>query len=314
MLSITSALSSSPAQQAPTSSRSLRSKTSFEIYRLLRLYCIYSIGFKAPFMSFKFCFSVKKMKLGDMSHAKRHNKRIDIPSSQIPDKSLWFSSVGHHSFVPWNDVRASKARSLMERKDAVVGLEFVIQIGNQDHYRERDKTPNKSLHIPELKASSKAIHEWATKQFGSKNIVSLDLHTDESTPHFHLVVAAIDDTPAPKPKPNARPKKYADDPERLNVKRWISGKESIINLRKSCHSHVNGVFPCEYSSEIPDGGKPHDPSKSVASNAALRALEAENERLQKELDAANQTIVDLESKLQARALENFISAKFGGRK
>lgn len=261
-------------------------------------------------MALKFCFSVKKMKLGDLSHAKRHNKRIDIPSSQIPEKTLWFTESGHHSFVKWNDNRASKARSLMERKDAVVALEFVVQVGNQNDYRSSDREPSLQRYISQLQHSKDALIDWVTQQFGLNNLISLDLHTDESSPHFHVVVAALDDTPAPTPKPNARPKKHSDDPERLNVKRWMSGKDSIIKLRKSCYEHVNKAFPCDYSSDVPDGGKPHDHDKSVASKVALKALETENEQLREYLDQANRRISELESKLLERSTNHFIMSKF----
>ena len=122
----------------------------------------------------------------------------------------------------------------MTRKDAVVGLEFVIQVGNQDDYRnkDKDKTPIKGTGFgAKLNDSINEIHTWATKKFGAENIVSLDLHMDESSPHFHLVVTTV-------------------DAEKLNAKKWISGRTSIIELRKSCHEHVNKTFPCKYSNDV----------------------------------------------------------------
>lgn len=261
----------------------------------------------------KFCFSVQKMKLGDMAAAKRHNKRISKPSSQIEKKELWFTAKGHHSMVEWNDARVAKSRRLMTRKDAVVGLEFVIQIGNQYDYRDSEGNPQKKRYAKEVNDVGKAVFAWAKNLFGEDNVVSLDFHTDESTPHFHLIVTAIDNTPAPAPHPNAKNKKRPDDRERLNVKRWMSNRESILELRKSCHAYVNNAFSCEYSSEHPDGGHPHDQSKSVASASKLKKLQAENAQLREQLGQSQEKIRELEDQLQNKALHNFMLEKLGKR-
>lgn len=250
-------------------------------------------------MAMKFCFSVQKMKQGDMSAAKRHNKREHQTSSQIEDPAMWFSTKGHHELIPWNAERVAYARSKMTRKDAVVGLEFVIQVGNQDDYRNEDKTPiNGAGFGAKLNASVAEIKAWATKKFGAENIVSLDLHTDESTPHFHLVVTTV-------------------DAEKLNAKKWITGRASIIELRKSCHEHVNKAFPCKYSNDVPDGGKPHDAGLSVAagvkSKKRINELEEANAKLTQELAEAKNRIVELESKLQKRAANDFIASKLMGK-
>ena len=59
----------------------------------------------------------------------------------------------------------------MTRKDAVVGLEFVIQVGNQDDYRnkDKDKTPIKGTGFgAKLNDSINEIHTWATKNLELK--------------------------------------------------------------------------------------------------------------------------------------------------
>ena len=72
---------------------------------------------------------------------------------------------------PLNGERVAYARSKMTRKDAVVGLEFVIQVGNQDDYRnkDKDKTPIKGTGFgAKLNDSINEIHTWATKKFELK--------------------------------------------------------------------------------------------------------------------------------------------------
>ena len=59
---------------------------------------------------------------------------------------------------------------------------------------------------------------------------------------------------------------------------------------QSCHEHVNKTFPCKYSNDVLDGGKPHDPARGVAAGVAakkrIKELEEEKAKLLEELEEA----------------------------
>ena len=194
-----------------------------------------------------FVFNVQKLQRNQIGLVRHHNRREGTPASQLP-KSAWISTTGHHPTIEWNSARLDEAHKLAKRKDAVEAISMVIQIGDQTVWREMptaecpEGKPRKPLPIS-LNKLNKGIWEWAEQEFGAGNVVSLDLHTDESTPHFHLVVTPIHDG-------------------KLQAKHWLDGAGSLANLRKRAHAVISRYVPCEYQPGRP-GGQPHDPKKAA---------------------------------------------------
>lgn len=195
----------------------------------------------------KFTLATRKMKAGDLGRAKGHNLRTHDTASQLPAAS-WFTEQGCHTAVPWNDELAAKAASLAKRKDAVVGIELVVQVGNQTDWRDppTKQHPNGKPKRPapaSMKNLTEAVRRWLGTEFGSDNVISVQLHTDESTPHVQCVIAPIRDG-------------------KLNAKHWMDGAGKLAKLRERAHRHVNRVISCEYEKGA-QGGLPHDPGKAA---------------------------------------------------
>ena len=87
----------------------------------------------------KFTFAVAKMSKADIGRAQGHNLRLHETSSQLP-KRAWFTESPMHTKVEWDQGKLDAASALAKRKDAVVAIEFIIQVGNQTDWRE-DPTP-----------------------------------------------------------------------------------------------------------------------------------------------------------------------------
>ena len=112
------------------------------------------------------------------------------------------------------------------------------------------------------------------KEFGDENCVGIDLHTDESSPHFHVVVTPIKDG-------------------KLQAKAWLDGASKVAALRKRAWQSVNAYIACEYKPGAA-GGAPHDPRKAAGQvpapsildkatgHAKAKRLERENAALQEE--------------------------------
>lgn len=247
----------------------------------------------------KFTFAVSKLKKGDTKRAMGHNLRTHDTNSQLR-KEAWFDSGAQTGIVPtrssdgyrWNQHVIDRAEGLAKRKDAVVALEFVLQIGNQTDWRE---PPTKA--VPEGKP--KKIEQsflvpffeqaiaWVDKEFGRENLVSLQLHTDESTPHMHIVV-----TPVTKE-------------EKLQAKKWLDGASRVGSLRKRCHEIISQKIKCEYTPNSGVGGNAHDVSKragmapapgiteKLTNKKKIADLTSENETLAKRVD-------ELEKRLRYR--------------
>lgn len=228
----------------------------------------------------KFTFAVRKLGKADLARSRGHNCRTHPTASQLP-REAWLSKAGHRTYVPWQEEQAERARGLAKRKDAVVAIEMVIQVGNQTDWRE---SPTKSNPFGKPKGwlypsteMGKAVYDWAREEFGQQNLVSLELHTDESTPHYQLVVT----------------------PERdgkLQAKHWLDGPSAVAALRERCHKAVRRVCDCDYERGAP-GGEPHDPSQAagqrpapglISGLLALKKLESENKTLKKRVASLEQ--------------------------
>lgn len=201
----------------------------------------------------KFSFSFQKLNKDKIKTAENHNHRSHPTESQLP-KTEWFTRTQNMESlaVEWNHSAMDKAKSLQGRKDAVLAIEFVIQVGNQRDWREEPTHENsfgKALPLTDdfverFFAQSK---KWVSDEFGIDNLVSMQLHIDESTPHMHVVVTPIT-------KKN-----------KLQAKEWLDGGSRIGSIRQRCHKVINEKIECTYTPNSGVGGAPHDTSKRAGS-------------------------------------------------
>ncbi|WP_407129762.1 plasmid recombination protein [Citrobacter cronae] len=226
----------------------------------------------------KFSLAIDKMKATDVGRAAGHNCRLHPTASQLPQGS-WFTDKGRHEVVAWRPDVIAKAKSLSKRKDAVVAISIVLQVGNQLDWREKE-TPdcpegrpkggkNNKDAITMIGHLAKAARDWANKEFGEENVVGVDLHTDESSPHVHVVVTPVHDG-------------------KLQAKNWLDGAARCAKLRKRAHQEVLKYIECEY---VPGqaGGAPHDPEQAAGRIGRIarrdRALNEREEALNKREEA-----------------------------
>lgn len=204
----------------------------------------------------KFTLAIEKKNRGNIGTVQGHNNRLHATRSQLP-KQAWITPQGHHQVVPFNAELLAKSKSLAKRKDAVLAVELVIQVGNQTDWR--DMPTEQDPHGKRQAGSSKKLNSLiegvkaaAFAEFGQDRILSIDLHTDESTPHAHIVFCPIVDG-------------------KLQAKKWLDGAASVVDLRARLHGHVNKHIECDYVRGAP-GGAPHDPSKAAGGPAGPKPL------------------------------------------
>lgn len=259
----------------------------------------------------KFTFAIKKMGKGDMKIAKGHNRREHPTRSQL-SKEAWFDEAGGGMVVAWDDAKIARAEGMAKRKDAVVGIEFVIQVGNQTDWREAPSPECPEGKPKPISAADKRnlclpVKEWCESTFGADNVVGIYLHLDESTPHVHAVVTPIKD-------------------DRLQSKAWLGGGARVAALRKSCHAAMNARFPCEYTPNSGMGGQPHRedlragaapvPKPSmldiVTGKSPAKDLKRENAALKAENEELKQALFCREKQryfaLRAKELEEALAA------
>ncbi|MBV7439742.1 plasmid recombination protein [Aeromonas sp. sif2416] len=228
-------------------------------------------------MALSFTFAVDKMQAPAIGRAEGHNLRLHATESQLRPEA-WFTPEGRHQVKPWRPEALVKSKGLAKRKDAVQAIQFVIQLGNQTDWRdepEPDFPEGRPLNIADqINLAARGIKAWAAQEFGEENIVGIDLHTDESSPHFHVVVTPIKNG-------------------KLQAKAWLDGPTKLAALRKRAWQAVNAHIKCEYTPGAP-GGAPHDPRKAagqtpaptlldkISGHAKAQKLERENAALREE--------------------------------
>lgn len=226
----------------------------------------------------KFSLAIDKMKAADVGRAAGHNCRLHPTASQLPCGS-WFTDKGRHEVVAWRPDVIAKAKGLSKRKDAVVAISIVLQVGNQLDWREKETTDcpegkpkggqNNKQNFKVMAHLAKAARDWAAQEFGEENVVGVDLHTDESSPHVHVVVTPIKDG-------------------KLQAKAWLDGAARCAKLRKRAHQEVLKYIECEYTPGQAGGAK-HDPEQAAGRVGRIarrdRALNEREEALNKREEA-----------------------------
>ncbi len=207
----------------------------------------------------KFSLGIHKMQSAEAGRAAGHNCRLHKTASQLP-KEAWFTPEGRHEIMPWNHAALKRARKLSGRKDAVVAISFSFQVGEQGYWRHPPiekggkvvkeglpKLTGKAF-LDEANKVAEGARAWALKEFGADNILGIDLHTDESSPHVHVVVTPVNDGA-------------------LQAKHWLDGRARCAQLRRRAWIPVTERIPCTYTVGAA-GGAPHD--ERLAAGKALQ--------------------------------------------
>jgi hypothetical protein len=196
-----------------------------------------------------FSLSFEKKNRSNIGQVRGHNTRLHPTKSQLP-KSAWFDPDGQISVSEWDQKKLDVAtdKKMAKRKDAVVGIEFIFQVGDQSDWRELPDAahphgkPKVGTHL-KIIALAKAAQAAVEAEFGVGNVVSIDVHLDESTPHVHCVVTPIFQG-------------------KLQAKHWLDGASSCAALRRRMHQTFSIHLPAQYTPGAA-GGLAHDASKGA---------------------------------------------------
>lgn len=205
--------------------------------------------------------AIAKFNALTVTQAHRHNAREHDTASQVDQRLRFGDNVHATRFT--NPEALDNARALAKRKDAVLAVGLSLQLGNSDDWRDQNSMPRDPAPADPKRLLAMAI-QFAQKKFGKENIVSVDLHLDETTPHVQILATPIVGG-------------------KLNAKHFVGGPAKCAQLRKEFMSLVKQTFPTIQFEEkpLPESGKKHDASKS-----SLRS------RVPSETSEANAQIAD----------------------
>jgi hypothetical protein len=240
----------------------------------------------------KFSMSIEKKNSLNIGQAAGHNTRKHATASQLPQAG-WLTKAGHFTVNAWDSELLKKSRDLSKRKDAVFAVEIIVQVGDQTEWREPPTTENphgsrKSGSSKKMNALIDGVKAAAMKEFGADRIISIELHTDETSPHAHIVFAPILDG-------------------KLNAKHWTGGAVKCAQLRERMHAEVNKHIECSYTKGAP-GGAQHDPLKAAGAirsplkndevnslRSAIDKLQAQVQQLFSQLKAAHKKALQVKN-------------------
>lgn len=232
-----------------------------------------------------FSFDLQKLKSTEIANRRAHNLRDGDTHSQL-DKRLWFSKNGRKTIVEWDSDRLELAKKLSKRKDAVHVFSVVLQVGNQADWRFEDGQQKAGNDLPaSFENMELAAKKWAVDTFGLENIVSIEAHFDESSPHFHILATPIKNG-------------------KLQAKHWF--QKGLIDLREmrknACLAFNEAGVECGYTPSR-TGGKPHDSSKATGGGQSRQLADQheKTKRIEAELKEALRIEGEQDDQLQSQA-------------
>lgn len=147
----------------------------------------------------------------EIGHALGHNKRLRNVKNADKDREHLNTSVTYVDNVQKHikslDKLHKKTTGKKARKDAVRVIE-VLMTSDREFFKRVNDTEY-----------FEACREWLADTFGEENILSMDIHRDEHTPHAHFLVTPI------------RENQYA-------CKKIINGRNAVRGLQNSFYDAV----------------------------------------------------------------------------
>ena len=159
------------------------------------------------------------------------------------------------------DKKTENKKTRKVKADAVIALCFICS-SDEDTMKEFEKEGRLDEWID-------ATIDWFKKEFGDKNVVSVVLHMDETTPHLHITVVPITYEP---PKPRKEKPKFDDDGKpirkyetdeggniildekgRATVKKRTYTKQEVtarLSAKDICHPLAMGRWQTDYANAM----------------------------------------------------------------
>lgn len=137
--------------------------------------------------------SFKKLKMSTLMQTLRHNAREHDTASQVHADFRFAAknpTIDAEKFGIGGNAAIEKAKSLVKRKDNTVAFCFSMQVGDYEFWREKNGTVKKPQPLEYQKLFAAAFSTIA-KRFGRENIARIDLHLDETTPHFQIIAVPV---------------------------------------------------------------------------------------------------------------------------
>lgn len=183
---------------------------------------------------------VEKIKLsagGELYGRAKHNFREFPNRSEMfePEKTRQNEYIGAQNYNELRKMANERWGKLSggTRSDAVGMLEviFTTSAGALSKNQEQDFFQN----------CLEEVQSW----YGAENVLSMQIHRDETTPHCHIFLTPIETVKIRKNRLSEAEKRLpSDSPElfkvktQLNAKRLLNGRSTLSALQTRCHENI----------------------------------------------------------------------------
>jgi len=247
---------------------------------------------------------VKNLSAGDVKGTEIHNARLyeelglPVPAHIDPNNPASKFGENFHQTYGGQTLKEAignrlQAHNIKPRKNAVVALEYVVGLVGtpqeiQDAYTNYSAETFLKNHLAE---------NFVGEKHGLKNVVSISLHFDETTPHAHIVVVPLiqKEVKWKNSKGSGRKKEV-----RLCAREFTGHKDQLRELQTDVHKFVNDYAP-KLGVKVWRGTKKEEQGRQYtqATSQELGKLRTEFFNLMQQLERitskANLTLEDLKA-------------------
>jgi len=190
-----------------------------------------------------------RLKRENIDHSKSHLNRRLYGAKDTPMDELLHDNL--------------ERRNIKPGKNQVLSHEIIIS-ASPGYFRD-DPDEKGKYDSEKMKAWAIATKDWAKKEFG-KNLVCIDLHLDETTPHMHIIVTPVKEVTRKRRRTNEQianneeastytietlaaskfgpewfeemQDKAAEAVKHLGIERGIKGSKAVHKPNKKYHAEV----------------------------------------------------------------------------
>lgn len=270
-------------------------------------------------MTFAICRTAKLSTQSKQASAQGHNRREIEVKNADPD-GVHITLIGEGKTIPELVDERIEAEGVKPRSNAMKAQEIILS-ASPEYFRPDSPGEWGKYDPARLDAWQARTVQFLEAKYGA-NMVSLDLHLDEATPHLHAVVTPImererkhrgkdttytvNDLCAKemfsKKALSALQSEYASALKPLGIQRGVKGSKAKHEDVKQFYTAVNG--PVKQAPQIPPVEFTELPSKAerFSDTKLMEWLRERTEAMQRGIDAAVERMANYANHYHAQAL------------
>jgi hypothetical protein len=198
---------------------------------------------------------------------------LDLVEPEALNNTRMFNKQGNGLKSLKNYLRKHKEAGTIIQKNSVKTIDHLLT-ASPEFWKQASEKDKKEFY--------KSCYKFLADTYGGNNIVSMDLHLDETSPHIHAFVVPV----------SLGKLKSGREVKRLSAKKYLGGRQKMKELQSNFHSYVKHL------------GLERGNEKSKAKHTTIKKYYAEInnlEELQKHKEVLEQQLKVLEDKNRGKS-------------